>query len=85
MECHMGTGEIVRLEGCRDKIVLHCLRGALWLTNGNGVDYLLHPANRYEVTDGEAVVVEALDEAEVRLLRGGSREAAIPVPFFCRS
>lgn len=67
MECKVGAGELLRSDGGPTGTVLHCLRGTVWLTKGDGVDYLLHRGGRHEIKAGETAVVEALGAAELRL------------------
>jgi hypothetical protein len=77
MELSLRAGDLLRLKGNRKGFVLHCLKGTIWLTKGDEVDYLVYPGKGYELKAGETAVVEALGGAEVRLEayareRGGS-------------
>ena len=67
MECTLGTGELLRLAGGAAGVRLHCLTGTVWLTNGDGQDYLVHRGHSFALAAGTAAVVEALGLAEVRL------------------
>jgi len=67
MEFRVEAGDLLRLDGGSKGTVLHCVRGTVWLTKGDGVDYLLHQESRHEIKAGEASVVEALGTAEVRV------------------
>lgn len=77
MELSLVTGDLLRLKGSREGLVLKCLDGTIWITKGDGVDHLVHPGNRFVISVGETAVVEALGSAEIRLEtaareRGGS-------------
>ncbi|HBG04360.1 MAG: hypothetical protein A2075_04455 [Geobacteraceae bacterium GWC2_58_44] len=67
MECHLGQGDLLRLEGRPKGVVLHCLKGMIWLTKGDGVDHLIEGGRSFELSAGATAVVEALGSAEIRL------------------
>lgn len=67
MECFLEKGELMRLEGGRRGIVLRCLRGTIWLTIGDGRDYLLRQGASFELRQGTAALAQALGTAEMRL------------------
>jgi len=67
MECALGEGELIRLDGGRDGLTLRCICGALWLTKGDGQDYLLSPGSRFELAGGEKALAEALQSSELSL------------------
>lgn len=69
MECALGEGELIRLDGGRAGLTLRCICGALWLTKGDGRDYLLSPGSRFELARGEKVLAEALQSSELSLGR----------------
>lgn len=62
--------ELLRIDGKRRPLSLHCLAGTIWVTDGSGRDYLLGAGRTFTTADSGTVVVEALGEAEVRLLGG---------------
>lgn len=67
MECNLGQGDLLRLEGKPKGVVLHCLKGTVWLTRGDGMDYLISEGRSFEMKAGTTAVVEALGSAEIRL------------------
>jgi len=62
--------ELLRIDGKRRPLSLHCLAGTIWVTDGSGRDYLLGAGRAFTTTGSGTVVVEALGGAEVRLLDG---------------
>ena len=67
MECSLGTGDLLRLTGGAKGTRLHCLRGTVWLTRGDGVDYLVHRGQSIDLRCADSALVEALGAAELRL------------------
>jgi hypothetical protein len=67
MECCLAKGELVKLEGRKDGLVLRCTVGTLWLTNGDGIDYLIPTGKRTTLAKGEIALVEALEQSELHL------------------
>ncbi|GFO67172.1 hypothetical protein GMLC_07510 [Geomonas limicola] len=67
MECGLERGELVRLSGGSCGTEIACRTGTLWLTRGDGVDYLVHQGSTFRLAAGEQAVVEALGRAEFRL------------------
>lgn len=67
MECLFAEGELIRLAGGKTGLTLRCRTGLLWLTKGDGQDYLIVAGNGYELARGEAALVEALKPSELRL------------------
>lgn len=72
MECNLGQGDLLRLEGKPKGVVLHCLKGTVWLTQGDGTDHLISEGRSFEMKAGTAAVVEALGSAEIRLQAAAS-------------
>lgn len=64
MECSLNQGELIRLDGEKDGVILRCSSGTIWLTCGDGRDYLLSAGNCFELAAGQAAVAEALQTAE---------------------
>lgn len=62
----LDRGELISLNrpetGC-----LVCLQGRVWMTTGDGRDYLLRGGERRDVGEGEQIVVEAMTDAVVTL------------------
>jgi hypothetical protein len=69
MECCLGQGELIRVAGGKEGVTLRCSRGTVWLTCGNGVDYLLHAGKSFTVAANQVAVVEALQTAECTLVK----------------
>lgn len=67
MECSLVQGELIRIEGGAAGLTIRCISGALWLTKGDGQDYMLSPGGRLELKRGETVLAEALQPCELRL------------------
>lgn len=67
MECSLGKGELMRLSGGERGLALRCLRGTIWLTIGDGRDYLVKQGTSFELRESASALAEALGEAEVRL------------------
>lgn len=80
MECGLERGELVRLSGGSRGTELACRTGTLWLTRGDGVDYLVHEGKSFLLAAGESAVVEALGPAEFRLTEQAKRAGGAPLP-----
>jgi hypothetical protein len=75
MKCTLGKGDLLRLEGGTRGVKLRCLSGTLWLTNGNGADYLVHEGQSFDLAPATTAVAEALGLAEFQL-ESSAREGA---------
>ena len=64
MECCLAKGELIRLDGGSNGLVLRCTSGAVWLTCGDGADYLISAGRSFELAAGRIAVSEALESAE---------------------
>ena len=64
MECSLSQGELIRLDGEEDGVILRCSSGTIWLTCGDGRDYLLSAGNSFELAARQVAVVEALHAAD---------------------
>jgi hypothetical protein len=78
MECSLATGELIRLEGGALGLVLRCTTGGVWLTKGDGQDYLIRAGRSFELPAGESALVEALNPAGIFVMETRSA-AATPV------
>jgi len=67
MECNFAEGELIRLAGGKTGLTLRCRAGLLWLTKGDGQDYLIAAGNGFELEKGESALIEALQPSELRL------------------
>ncbi len=67
MECSLSRGELIRLDGGKDGVILRCSSGTIWLTCGDGRDYLLSAGNSFELAARKTAVAEALMAAECTL------------------
>lgn len=67
MECQLGKGELLSLTGGRHGLTLRCLSGTIWLTKGDGRDYLVRQGSSFELAGGEAALAEALISAQMHL------------------
>jgi hypothetical protein len=73
MEYCLSKGELIRLEGGKGGLTLCCTAGTVWLTKGDGIDYLVPAGSRAQLARGEHALVEALTPSGLRL---GNAEAA---------
>ena len=64
MECCLSQGELIRLDGGKDGVILRCRSGAIWLTCGDGRDYLISSGKSFELAARQVAVAEALRAAE---------------------
>jgi len=64
MECFLSKDELLRLDGGRSGLVLRCIRGTVWLTCGDGADYLISSGRSFELAPRLVATVEALESAE---------------------
>lgn len=64
MECCLEKGELLRLEGGNHGLSLGCSNGTVWLTLGDGADYLVQAGKRFEIPARQVAVVEALKSSE---------------------
>lgn len=71
MECSVGKGELLSLTGGRHGLTLRCVGGAIWLTKGDGRDYLVRCGENFDLGKGEAALAEALEPAELQLRTAG--------------
>jgi hypothetical protein len=67
MECCLEKGELIRLDGGNTGLILRCEGGTLWLTCGDGADYLVHAGRSFELPAGRIATAEALESAEFYL------------------
>lgn len=67
MECSLKKGELIRLDGGKNGLALHCMTGTLWLTTGDGRDHLINAGTGFEVPLDKVAVAEALETSEFRL------------------
>jgi Protein of unknown function (DUF2917) len=64
MECSLAKGELIRLDGGTGGLVLRCTGGTVWLTCGDGADYLIRAGRSFELAAHRTAVTEALESAE---------------------
>jgi len=67
MECCLAKDELIRLDGGSNGLVLRCTGGAVWLTCGDGADYLISAGRSFELPARRTAVAEALEPAEFYL------------------
>jgi hypothetical protein len=67
MECYLAQGELIRLDGKKEGVVLRCTSGTIWLTCGDGRDYLLPVGKSFTIGARQFAVAEALQEVECTL------------------
>ena len=67
MECCLAKGELIRLAGGTGGLVLRCSGGTVWLTCGDGADYLVRAGRSFDLPAHRTAVAEALESAEFYL------------------
>jgi len=67
MECSLVQGELIKIEGGKAGLTIRCISGMVWLTRGDGMDYMIAPGRRFELARGETALAEALQPCELRL------------------
>jgi len=82
MECSLAQGELIRLDGGKDGVTLRCKSGSIWLTCGDGRDYLLSAGKSFEIAARQFAVAEALLTAECVLGKPASAHTHCPVVRF---
>lgn len=84
MRCSLKKGELFVLETISERS-LCCLQGSLWVTVGDGNDYLITDCRAIRKLAGRRALIEALEDSEIRLedmsgsalsIRSGIRRAA---------
>jgi hypothetical protein len=65
MKCSLGKGELFKLETAFASD-LRCLKGSLWITVGDGRDYLLTDSCPIQQLRGKTALIEALEDSEIR-------------------
>ena len=68
MKCELKKGELIKIDLSRGENLLQCLSGALWITTGNGVDYLLSSCGSTGALTGKEALVEALEDSSIQLV-----------------
>lgn len=66
MKCSLGKGELLSLESFSESD-LRCLKGLLWITVGDGRDYLLTDNCPLQRLSSKTALIEALEDSELRL------------------
>ena len=69
MECCLARGELMRVDGEKGGVVLRCTSGIIWLTSGDGRDYLLSAGKSFAVGARVVVVAEELQASECTLAK----------------
>lgn len=64
MDCSLENGELFRLGGGAG-LRLHCTKGALWITIGDGRDYVIRAGSCFELEKGCTALTEALGSAKL--------------------
>jgi quercetin dioxygenase-like cupin family protein len=75
MECCLAQGELVRIDGERDGVTLRCTSGTIWLTCGDGRDYLLSAGKSFKIDPGHSAVAEALQTVKCTMLKTSAHSA----------
>jgi hypothetical protein len=75
MEWCLAQGELVRIDGERDGVTLRCTSGTIWLTCGDGRDYLLSAGKSFNVNASQTAVAEALQTVKCTMLKTSAHSA----------
>lgn len=67
MECCLAQGELVKLDSGKEAVTIRCTTGSVWMTKGDGIDYMVNAGSRITLTVGESALVEALVPSEIRI------------------
>jgi hypothetical protein len=67
MECGLDNGELMQVAGGKEGLVLRCLKGTLWVTQGDGTDYIVHQGSCFKLKAGATALLEGIGSAEMRL------------------
>ena len=67
MECCLAPKELLRLDGGTVGVRVRCTSGTVWLTKGDGVDYIIPCGRIFDLPAGESALVEALEPATIHL------------------
>lgn len=67
MECILTKGELIRLDGGKGGLFLRCVTGTVWLTCGDGADYLISAGSSFKISARQIAVAEALAPVEFYL------------------
>lgn len=67
MECFLTKGELIRLDGGKDGLLLRCATGTVWLTRGDGADYLIYAGKSFKLSPRQVATVEALQAVKFYL------------------
>ena len=66
MDCSLEKGEVLRLGG-GSALRLACTQGVLWITIGDGRDYVIHAGSGFELEKGSTALTEALASAKLHI------------------
>jgi len=69
MQVSLAAGEIICLDGGQNGVTVRCTSGLLWLTTGNGADYLVDADRPFHLEAGITAVAEAFKAAELNLAK----------------
>jgi hypothetical protein len=80
MECCLAEGELIRVDGEKYGVILRCSKGTIWLTCGDGRDYLISAGNSFEIASHQVAVAEALQAAECTIGKSLSSHSPLERP-----
>jgi quercetin dioxygenase-like cupin family protein len=80
MEISLDNGAVMAIDGGRGQLEFTCAGGRLWITRGDGRDYILTPGETLKAGRGEQLVVEAWGESRLLLERGSRQQGKDPSP-----
>ncbi len=88
MECSLSERELIWVDGEKGETVIQCRTGSVWVTRGDGADYIVRSGSCMKLSAGERCLVEALSASEIAIMN--SREAGRTLcpairPAVCRS
>lgn len=80
MECCLAQGELIRVDGGETGLLLRCTSGTVWLTYGDGRDYLISAGKSFEIAARRFAVAEALHAVECILVKPEAARNAVESP-----
>ena len=78
MIVNVSRGSIIRIDLTKQKCLIRCLDGKLWITKtGGGLDYCLESGERYLFSGCRQIVIGVIKEASIEI--SGEAELALNV------
>jgi quercetin dioxygenase-like cupin family protein len=82
MEIGLDNGAVMAIDGGRGQLQIICASGRLWITRGDGRDYILEPGEALEARRGERLVLESWGESRMVLERVARQRGELSAPVW---